>query len=75
MNRRGVLHFLGLASARSAGPAVANGRAKLVLMPSRVHPRRIIINGHPTSNPARASVLGLASRDCGRVRIDSEGVH
>ena len=38
-----------LAPARCAGPAVANGRAKLVLMPSHVQPRRIIINGHPTS--------------------------
>jgi Ribbon-helix-helix domain len=40
----------GLAGAgASARPPVANGRAKLVLMPSHVQPRRIIINGHPTS--------------------------
>jgi hypothetical protein len=40
----------GLAGAgASARPPVANGRAKLVLMPSDVQPRKIIINGHPTS--------------------------
>ena len=57
-----------LAPARSAGPAVANGRAKLVLMPSRVQPRRIIINGHPTSvrlEPAYWGWLREIAAECG----------
>ena len=57
-----------LAPARSAGPAVANGRAKLVLMPSHVQPRRIIINGHPTSvrlEPAYWGWLREIAAECG----------
>jgi len=57
-----------LAPARSAGPAVANGRAKLVLMPSHVQPRRIIINGHPTSirlEPAFWGWLREIAAECG----------
>ena len=49
MNRRGGSTSYLLAPARCAGPAVANGRAKLVLMPSHVKPRKVIIHGHPTS--------------------------
>ena len=70
MNRRGVLHFLGLAGRRRGPPvpAVANGRARLVLMPSHVQPRRIIINGHPTSirlEPAFWGWLREIAAECG----------
>ena len=49
-------------------PAVANGRARLVLMPLHVQPRRIIINGHPTSirlEPAFWGWLREIAAECG----------
>ena len=65
--RRAPLPRVGWAPARSAGPAIANGRAKLVLM-SHVQPRRIIINGHPTSvrlEPAYWGWLREIAAECG----------
>jgi hypothetical protein len=59
----------GLAGAgASARPPVPNGRAKLVLMPSDVQPRKIIINGHPTSvrlEPAFWGWLREIAAECG----------
>ena len=49
-------------------PAVANGRARLVLMPLHVQPRRIIINGHPISirlEPAFWGWLREIAAECG----------
>jgi predicted DNA-binding ribbon-helix-helix protein len=49
-------------------PAVANGRARLVLMPLHVQPRRIIINGRPTSirlEPAFWGWLREIAAECG----------
>ena len=54
---------------RAADIALAKARrAKLVLMPSRVQPKRIIINGHPTSirlEPACWGWLLEVAAECG----------